>query len=108
MHHSQHRFHFDLTGSYSRLTTRKVHIRRLYDLLHLSLQRNDRDQARRAWAILVRCPEVDWNTMWPISLDLIGDETTALDGGFQKVRYLRDLMGLQVKDVSTQNLQLTL
>ena len=40
-------------------SVRAEHIRRLIDLLEISLQRNDSARAYRCWAILVRCYEVD-------------------------------------------------
>ncbi|KAJ1311435.1 hypothetical protein OPQ81_009924 [Rhizoctonia solani] len=52
-------------------SSRKQHIRFTYDLLHVCLQRGDLVRARRAWAILVKCPEIDWRTLWAIGLALI-------------------------------------
>ncbi|KAI0089114.1 hypothetical protein BDY19DRAFT_890129 [Irpex rosettiformis] len=45
-------------------TARKIHIRRLYDVLELCLHQGDMKRAMRAWTILVRCKEMDWKTMW--------------------------------------------
>ncbi|KAG9032430.1 hypothetical protein FRB95_001483 [Tulasnella sp. JGI-2019a] len=55
-------------------STRRRHIRLLNDILHLSIQRGQWDKANRAWAILARCPEVDWRAMWHIGLLLIGKQ----------------------------------
>ncbi|CUA76733.1 hypothetical protein RSOLAG22IIIB_02203 [Rhizoctonia solani] len=52
-------------------SSRKQHIRFTYDLLHVCLQRGDLARARRAWAILVKCPEIDWRTLWAVGLALI-------------------------------------
>ncbi|KAG8691864.1 hypothetical protein FRC11_007223 [Ceratobasidium sp. 423] len=52
-------------------SSRKQHIRFTYDLLHVCLQRGDLGRARRAWAILVKCSEIDWRTLWAIGLALI-------------------------------------
>ncbi|KAL5527691.1 hypothetical protein ACEPAG_6492 [Sanghuangporus baumii] len=51
-----------------------MHIRRLNDILHLSIERGDFSRARRAWAILARCKEFDWATMWRTGLLLLPDE----------------------------------
>ncbi|CAE7154210.1 unnamed protein product [Rhizoctonia solani] len=52
-------------------SSRKQHIRFTYDLLHVCLQRGDLVRARRAWAILVKCPEIDWRRLWAVGLALI-------------------------------------
>ncbi|KAH7344987.1 hypothetical protein B0J17DRAFT_624242 [Rhizoctonia solani] len=52
-------------------SSRKQHIRFTYDLLHVCLQRGDLVRARRAWIILVKCPEIDWRTLWAVGLALI-------------------------------------
>ncbi|KAI0352984.1 hypothetical protein OH77DRAFT_1458850 [Trametes cingulata] len=69
-------FLFSSLGSAHPTTARKLHIRRLFDVLHLSLQRQDWHRAKRAWAILARCKEVQWKTLWRTSLLLLseGDE----------------------------------
>ncbi|EIN10849.1 hypothetical protein PUNSTDRAFT_100676 [Punctularia strigosozonata HHB-11173 SS5] len=76
-----HDFLFASFGDKQPSTTRRTHIRRLYDILQLSIQRNHLDRARRAWAILIRCKEFDWKTMWMIALhicdhqeDMINDQ----------------------------------
>ncbi|WWD20637.1 hypothetical protein CI109_105113 [Kwoniella shandongensis] len=43
---------------------RRVYIQNLTDLLHACLLRGDLDRAKRAWAILIRCREVDWKSRW--------------------------------------------
>ncbi|RSH85201.1 hypothetical protein EHS25_005008 [Saitozyma podzolica] len=42
----------------------KLHIQNLVDLLHACLLLGELDRARRAWAILIRCREVDWKERW--------------------------------------------
>ncbi|KAI0677399.1 hypothetical protein C8Q78DRAFT_1002589 [Trametes maxima] len=69
-------FIFDSLDSKQPNTSRKIHIRRLLDILHLCIQRRDWPRARRAWATLARCKEVDWKTMWRISLLLLGEHET--------------------------------
>lgn len=53
------------------LSTRKAHFRRLYDIYHVALQRNNITQAKRAYSILVRCREFDWASNWRSGLDMV-------------------------------------
>ncbi|KAI6105877.1 hypothetical protein F5141DRAFT_1126535 [Pisolithus sp. B1] len=80
-----HQFLFSLFEDKPRLTSRRIHIRRLYDILHLSLQRQDLVRAQRAWAILARCNEVHWKNLWTLS---VGD----VDSVPTKIDYLRAMM----------------
>lgn len=72
-------------------TARKVHIRRLYDIFQVCIQRKDYVRARRAWAILARCKEFDWMSMWTTGLLLVGgspgDEVSS-----EKLDFLRRMM----------------
>jgi len=52
-------------------TARKVHIRRLRDILHLSIQRGDLLLARRAFGLLARCEEIEWVKFWKFGLILV-------------------------------------
>ncbi|KAG8738548.1 hypothetical protein FRC12_016718 [Ceratobasidium sp. 428] len=52
-------------------SSRKQHIRFTYDILHVCLQRGDLARARRAWSLLVKCPEIDLRTIWQVGLALI-------------------------------------
>ena len=56
-------------------SARKFHIRRLHDILQLSIQRNDLARAKKAWAILARCDEVDWINIWETGLAVTGKAT---------------------------------
>ncbi|KAI5893910.1 uncharacterized protein SCHCODRAFT_02666980 [Schizophyllum commune H4-8] len=49
------------------LTARKLHLRRLWDVLHLCIQRNDIPRACRAWLILARCKEIPWTEHWNVA-----------------------------------------
>ncbi|KII94953.1 hypothetical protein PLICRDRAFT_47951 [Plicaturopsis crispa FD-325 SS-3] len=85
-------FIFAPPDSKKSLTARRVHLHRLYDILQLSLQRNDIPRARRAWAIFSRCKEVDWKTMWTTGVHLLGmgmDDT--LDRP-ERIDFLRAMM----------------
>jgi hypothetical protein len=52
-------------------TARRVHLRRLRDILHLSIQRGDLPLARRAFGLLSRCEEINWTVIWKIGLALL-------------------------------------
>jgi RNA polymerase I-specific transcription initiation factor RRN11 len=56
------------------LTARKVHIRRLLDILHLSIQRRDLPRARKAFGLLSRCEEIEWTAIWKLALLLLSDD----------------------------------
>ncbi|KAF8631621.1 hypothetical protein AX15_002363 [Amanita polypyramis BW_CC] len=92
MSSDDHTFLFASLQSKRPFTARKVHIRRLYDLLQLCIHRQDFVRARRAWAILARCKEVQWRTLWTTSLLLVGTGLHGVDSGEEKVHYLRALM----------------
>jgi len=86
---------FDSLGSKSPTSARKVHIRRLADLLELCIHRRDWPRAKRAWAILARCPEFEWQKMWHTGLLL----ATSLDNALEidnadprRLDYLRVMM----------------
>ena len=87
-----HPFLFSLLEDRPRLTSRRVHLRRLYDVLHLSLQRHDMERARRAWAILARCNEVNWKTLWPLSVGLLDHQDDTTESSPIKINYLRSMM----------------
>ena len=74
-------FIFNSLDSKQPKTARKLHIRRVFDVLNLCIQRRDWPRAKRAWAILARCKEVDWKQMWRISLLLLGETGDQGDSG---------------------------
>lgn len=88
----EHRFLFAPLDSRKPLTARKIHIRRLYDVLQLSIHRNDLARARRAWCILVRCKEVHWMAMWTTGLHLLGANTDKVGPASKRLEYLRTMM----------------
>lgn len=93
----EHTFLFASLGSKQPLTTRKIHIRRLYDILQLSIQRHDVQRAKRVWAILSRCKEINWLALWRTGLHIVGEAHTDEDGMRVTVDYLRSMM-LQYPD----------
>ena len=100
----EHSFIFSSLGSKQPGTARKTHIRRLFDVLQLCIQRHDWDRAKRAWAILARCREVDWRTLWRTSVLLLGEHDTDTDdtrAHGDRVRFLTVMMRQHPDEVST-------
>ncbi|KIK67827.1 hypothetical protein GYMLUDRAFT_36605 [Collybiopsis luxurians FD-317 M1] len=96
MHAVQDAFLFSAPGPTLDIpsTARKVHLRRLYDVLQLSIHRNDIIRARRAWSILVRCKEFHWIDMWGMAIHLV-EENSYQNGetdSAKKIELLRDMM----------------
>ncbi|KIJ70146.1 hypothetical protein HYDPIDRAFT_77876 [Hydnomerulius pinastri MD-312] len=87
-----HTFLFSPPEDRPPFTSRRVHLRRLYDVLQLSLQRGDTQRARRAWAILARCKEVSWKTSWTLSIGLLDHYGDRTESNPTKVDYLRTMM----------------
>ena len=77
-------------------TARKVHLRRLRDILHLSIQRGDLLLARRAFGLLARCPEIEWTAIWKIGLVILATDSTPggdnILGTTKHVEFLRVMM----------------
>ncbi|KAF8842740.1 hypothetical protein BDN67DRAFT_1067528 [Paxillus ammoniavirescens] len=89
---SNHTFLFSPPDNKLPLTSRRVHLRRLYDVLQLSIQRGDIERARRAWAILARCKEVSWKTSWTLSVGLLDRFGHRTESSPAKIDYLRTMM----------------
>jgi hypothetical protein len=82
-------------------TERKQHIKTLFDVLHVSILRQDLLRARRAWAILIRCPDVDTQPLWRIGLGLIlgwPDESEESQAK-EQVRFLKGVLTSEKGDV---------
>ncbi|KAH7887576.1 hypothetical protein F5I97DRAFT_1806329 [Phlebopus sp. FC_14] len=92
-----HPFLFSQLNDQRPLTSRQVHLRRLYDVLQLSMHRGDIERARRAWAILSRCKEVHWKSAWTLSLGLLDRYGHRADPSPAKIDYLRSMM-LQIPE----------
>ncbi|KAI0004960.1 hypothetical protein BJV74DRAFT_971121 [Russula compacta] len=75
-------------------SARKVHIRRLRDILHLSIQRGDLLLAQRAFALLSRCEEIEWMVIWKIGLILLAVDSPPGDilGTANHIKFLRVMM----------------
>ncbi|KAF8165501.1 hypothetical protein B0H34DRAFT_793880 [Crassisporium funariophilum] len=92
-----HSFLFESLDSKQPSTTRKVHLRRLYDILQLCFQRNDFQRAKRVWAILARCKEIDWLALWTTGLHILAEDDAHENKTQRTVEYLRAMM-LQYPD----------
>ncbi|KAF9006543.1 hypothetical protein BDQ17DRAFT_289703 [Cyathus striatus] len=102
---SDHTFLFASLDSKYPLSTRKIHIRRLYDILQLSIQRHDLPRAKRAWAILVRCTEIPSSLMCTTGLCLLNDSFCFdTSNSSRTIQYLRMIM-LQHEDQKEYILQ---
>ncbi|KAI0952336.1 hypothetical protein AcV7_008179 [Taiwanofungus camphoratus] len=89
MFSAEHSFLFTCRDSKQPTTARKVHIRRLYDVLQLCLQRGDFLRAKRAWAILSRCKGINWKTMWKLGVQLSGEQAQYdMERNEQKIKFL--------------------
>jgi len=104
--YEEHTFLFASLGSKQPCTSRKVHIRRLYDILQLCIHRQDFERAKRAWAVLARCKEFDWKSMWSTGLLLLGG-IASRDSYKQELDYLRSMMLQQPDDVGFLELRIT-
>lgn len=90
---NSHNFLFASLDSKNPNTARKVHIRRVYDILQLSVQRNDISRAKKAWGILARCKEFDWKAVWTLGVHLMGTtEASTTDISRTRIEFLRSLM----------------
>lgn len=100
---TEYDFLFSPPDSIHPSATRKIYIRRLYDVLQLCIHRNDFARARRAWAILARCKEIDWKTLWKIGLHLLGNHSDDdVESNEEKIRFLKTIMRQYSEDeVST-------
>ncbi|KAI9507019.1 hypothetical protein F5148DRAFT_165516 [Russula earlei] len=83
-------------GMKSPSTARRVHIRRLRDILHLSIQRGDLHLARRAFGLLTRCEEIEWVDMWKIGLIILAvnppPPCDSIPGTARHIEFLRVMM----------------
>jgi hypothetical protein len=85
-------FVFAPRGSQAVHTVARVHLRRLWDVLHVSIARGDAPRARRAWAILARCAEADWQALWRTALHVADLEIARAGYEMQDVRVLDTLL----------------
>ncbi|KIP10670.1 hypothetical protein PHLGIDRAFT_22116 [Phlebiopsis gigantea 11061_1 CR5-6] len=93
MSFDKYSFLFTYPDAKQTLSARRVHIRRLYDILELSIHRNELPRARNAWSILVRCKEINWKIMWKTGASLVAtDDDDKAASTRNKVEYLTTMM----------------
>ena len=80
-------------------TTRGEHIRRLYDVIMLSIGSGKLDRARKAYAILVRCREVKWAKLWRLGMFLLSESNEER----RDVEYLRAMLLQHPEEVRQLN-----
>ncbi|KAJ7240353.1 hypothetical protein B0H12DRAFT_56921 [Mycena haematopus] len=71
-------------------SARKTHIRRLYDVMHICIQRNDFERASRAWTMLAHCKEVNAQTKWSTSVHILNAKNP--EEPHKAVEFLRLMM----------------
>ena len=77
---------------------RAYHIRLLIDFFHLCMQRDDLGRARRAWAILAQCKEMDWGALWDMGLQVNAGSHDSFSRA--SVEYLRAMMFRRPENVN--------
>lgn len=104
-HNDDHPFLFAFPNEKKRPSTRQIQLRRLYDILNLSLHRNDLARAKRAWSILVRCKETNWKAMWTLGITLLETDNNVrvMESKPRKIDYLRTML-LQLPEEVRSNL----
>jgi hypothetical protein len=88
-------------------TARKVHVRRLLDILHLSIQRGDLRLARRAFGLLARCEEIEWLVIWKIGLVILAAANSPpsdILGTTKHIEFLRVMMLQNPEEVRASHL----
>ncbi|OAX43990.1 hypothetical protein K503DRAFT_795776 [Rhizopogon vinicolor AM-OR11-026] len=87
-----HRFLFAFPNEKKTPSARQIQLRRLYDILNLSLRRDDLVRATRAWSILARCKETNWKAMWTLGITLLENNVRVLESNPRKIDYLRTML----------------
>ncbi|KAF8505718.1 hypothetical protein F5888DRAFT_463518 [Russula emetica] len=77
-------------GARSSSSARKVHLRRLYDIFHLSIQRGDLLLAQSSFALLSRCEDIEWAAIWKFGLIILAATAATAD---QPPSYNDDILG---------------
>ncbi|TRM68129.1 hypothetical protein BD626DRAFT_480869 [Schizophyllum amplum] len=91
---SSHTFLFSSFDNKRPLTARKLHIRRLWDVLHLCIQKHDIARTRRAWLVLARCKEIPWTAHWNIATLILSEGSVSghNEDDLPAVDFLRTMM----------------
>ncbi|GJJ07183.1 hypothetical protein Clacol_001383 [Clathrus columnatus] len=78
-------------------SSRKVHIRRLVDLLYICIHKQDWNKAGRAWVILTQCSEFNWQSVWQFGIIFASslsrrNENVTASADSRSLEYLRIAM----------------
>jgi len=101
-------FLFDSFDSKPARNPRKKHLKTVYDLMHLSILRRDFPRAKRAWSILIRCPEFNANKHWKLGLGMILGWDNTEDDRQQQLEFLKATMLRENRRVSGSRISSTL
>lgn len=101
-----HHFLFAFPNEKKRPSARQIQLRRLYDILNLSLHRGDLTRARRAWSILARCKETNWKAMWMLGITLLETDFRVMESNPRKIDYLRTMLLQLPQEVCSKLLSL--
>jgi hypothetical protein len=89
-------------------SARRVHLRRLCDILHLSIQRGDLLLAQRSFAILSRCEDIEWAAIWKFGLIILAADDQPPGSGYdtqlgapKHIEFLRVMMLRHPEEVRT-------
>lgn len=92
-------------------SARRVHLRRLYDILHLSIQRGDLLLAQKSFALLSRCEDIEWAAIWKFGLIILAaadqpppGHVNNMLGTPKHIEFLRVMMLRHPEEVRTHSL----
>ncbi|WVQ95486.1 hypothetical protein IAU59_002583 [Kwoniella sp. CBS 9459] len=88
--------------SFTQPSVRRRWIQNLTDALHHCLLKGDLERAKRAWAILIRCREVDWKARWNWGLLILSSSTApshSTQNGFQPTQMSQYTQDYEGKDI---------
>ncbi|KAG1906991.1 uncharacterized protein F5891DRAFT_939827 [Suillus fuscotomentosus] len=91
-HNNDHQFLFDFPNKKIMPNARQIQLQRLYDLVNLSVQRDDLPRARRAWSILARCKELNWKAMWRLGITILENDVCVVESNPHKIDFLRTML----------------
>ncbi|KAG1755493.1 hypothetical protein EDB19DRAFT_1901712 [Suillus lakei] len=91
-YNNDHRFLFAFPNEKKMPNARQIQLRRLYDIMNLSVQREDLPRARRAWSILARCKEINWKAMWRLGITLLENDARIMESNPRMIDYLRTML----------------
>ncbi|KAG1752592.1 uncharacterized protein EDB91DRAFT_1044326 [Suillus paluster] len=91
-HTNVHQFLFAFPDEKKMPNARQIQLRRLHDIMNISVQRDDLPRARRAWSILARCKEIDWRAMWRLGITLLEIDVCVMGSNPRKIDYLRTML----------------